>query len=31
MGFFNWILHGLGFEDKDDKKKKSKSHEADDK
>ena len=31
MGFFNWILHGLGFDDKDDKKKKAKTEVADDK
>ena len=31
MGFFNRILHRLGFEDKDDKKKKSKTDVADDK
>lgn len=31
MGFFNWVMHGLGFEDKGGKNKKSKTTLADDK
>lgn len=31
MGFFNWVMHGLGFEDKNGKSKKSKTAVADDK